>query len=119
MPLSPNDSRNAYMQIADDLRGQIRQGTYGPGDKLPSTAELVDKYGVANMTVQFAMRTLREEGLVYGVRGKGTYVRTDIDEADLGPGDDEQGIDELRRQVADLRRRVVNLESEQVNAEES
>lgn len=115
MPLSPNDSRNAYSQIADDLRRQIRAGDYGPGDKLPSTAELVDRYGVANMTVQFAMRTLREEGLVYGVRGRGTYVRTDIVDTDVEV--DEAGIDELRRQVADLRRRVSRLEGEQPNAD--
>lgn len=79
MGLTPNDSRKAYVQIADELRSEIRAGVYGPGDKLPSTNDLVGKYEVANMTIQGAIRLLRDENLIYSVQGRGTFVRSDID----------------------------------------
>lgn len=86
MGLKPNDSRNAYVQIADDLRRQIRDGEYAPGDKLPSTSELVARYEVANMTIQGAFRVLRDENLIYSVQGRGTFVRSDLDPAAIAEG---------------------------------
>jgi GntR family transcriptional regulator len=120
MGLSPNDSTKAYVQIADDLRRQIRAGEYGPGDKLPSTSELVKKYDVANMTVQGAIRLLREEKLIYGIQGRGTFVREDFDPAQLdrssGPSDEYVELrDDLRSlagAVDQLAKRVDGLESQ-------
>ncbi len=85
MGLKPNDSRNAYVQIADDLRRQILAGDLAPGDRLPSTSDLVTKYEVANMTIQGAFRLLREENLIYSVQGRGTFVRSDFDPSDAAP----------------------------------
>lgn len=77
-----DDSRAAYRQIAEDLRTAIIDGVLGPGDQLPTTAELMAKYEVANMTVQSALRVLREQDLIYSQQGRGTFVRTDINTAD-------------------------------------
>ncbi len=50
-------------------------GRYKPGDRLPSTLELMERTGGANLTVRGAYRVLVEEGLVESVSKKGFYVR--------------------------------------------
>jgi GntR family transcriptional regulator len=63
-----------YRQIADILRRMITSGEVAPGRALPSIPYLVQQYGVADQTVKKAMQVLKDEGLVIGVPGKGTFV---------------------------------------------
>ncbi len=79
MTLDPNDPRPAYRQIAGDLRQAIADGVLGTGERLPSTSELMDRYGVANQTVQNAFRQLRTEGLIVSFTGRGSFVVDDLD----------------------------------------
>ncbi|MWA12536.1 GntR family transcriptional regulator [Streptomyces sp. BA2] len=65
----------AYEEIADDLRAQIRAGRFGPGDRLPSEAELIKSTGRSGPTVQQALRVLQAEGLIEKQHGRGTFVR--------------------------------------------
>ena len=69
------ERRDVYEQLADDLRQAIVTGRYKPGDKLPSTLDLMARTGVANLTIRGAYRVLVEEGLVESVSKKGFYVR--------------------------------------------
>jgi DNA-binding GntR family transcriptional regulator len=62
------------VQIADDLREQIRKGRYRPSDRLPSVRELSETYGVVRETIQRVLRTLAEEGLVQSQSTRGTFV---------------------------------------------
>ncbi|MGH3478139.1 MAG: GntR family transcriptional regulator [Nocardioidaceae bacterium] len=73
--LDPDDPRPPYQQVANALRAAILTRTYPPGDKLPSQNELAETYGVARMTIQQALRTLREEGLIVSRQGSGVFVR--------------------------------------------
>jgi GntR family transcriptional regulator len=73
--VSRASQRPAYLQIADALREQMRDGTYPPGAKLPSESELRQHWGVASKTVRAALDQLRAEGLVYGRQGVGSFVR--------------------------------------------
>lgn len=68
------DPRPTYKRVADDLRQSISAGTYGPGDQLPTLAELTDRYGIAVMTARDAIRELVAEGIVVSRQGKGAYV---------------------------------------------
>jgi DNA-binding GntR family transcriptional regulator len=70
----PHGPELVYMQIADDIAGQIERGELRDGQRLPSEAELASEYGAARMTIRRAARELRERGLVRIVSGKGTYV---------------------------------------------
>ena len=73
--LDPDDPRPPYQQVANALRAAILTRTFKPGDKLPSGPELATRYGVARMTVQQAVRVLRDEGLIVSRQGSGVYVR--------------------------------------------
>jgi GntR family transcriptional regulator len=70
-----SEGRTTSREIAEHLRAAIARGEYGPGAKLPSRSELVERFGVAAQTVTTAIDTLRAEGLVVGVTGSGWYVR--------------------------------------------
>lgn len=61
-----------YVQIEQSLRGDIAE--LRPGDRLPSEAELCKRFGVSRMTARGAVQRLEEQGLVYRVRGAGTFV---------------------------------------------
>src|SRR5690348_12924394 len=69
------ERRDVYERLADEIRQQIVSGKYRPGDRLPSTLELMERTGVANLTVRGAYRVLVEEGLVESVPKRGFYVR--------------------------------------------
>jgi len=69
------ERRDVYERLADELRASIESGEFGPGDRLPSTLDLMERHGVANLTVRGAYRMLVEEGLVESVPKRGFYVR--------------------------------------------
>lgn len=75
MNLDPDDPRPPYQQVAASIRAAILTRKIEPGDKLPSQEELRIRYGVARMTVQQALRILKDEGLVVSRQGSGMYAR--------------------------------------------
>ena len=64
-----------YKQIAADLKAQIDSGLLKPGDKLPSTRQLVEHYEVSETVIRFAMVELKAQDYVYGQPGRGVYVK--------------------------------------------
>ncbi|GAA1289725.1 MULTISPECIES: GntR family transcriptional regulator [Streptomyces violaceusniger group] len=81
MTPSTHDARPPYQQAAEAIRAEIKAGKLKPGEQLPSHRELQERFGIANMTARSALRVLREEGLIYTVQGRGSYV---VDA--IGPG---------------------------------
>ncbi|MEU3273341.1 GntR family transcriptional regulator [Saccharomonospora sp. NPDC006951] len=75
MALDPDDPRPPYVQVANALRAAILTKKFTAGEKLPSRTELAKTYSVAPMTVQNALRELREEGLIVSRQGSGVFVR--------------------------------------------
>ncbi|MEC3974577.1 GntR family transcriptional regulator [Amycolatopsis sp. H20-H5] len=75
MELDPDDPRPPYQQVANALRAAILTKTFQPGEKLPSGLDLSQQFGVARMTIQTAIRLLRDEGLVVSRQGSGVFVR--------------------------------------------
>lgn len=49
-------------------------GDLPPGERLPTTADLVAEYEAANTTIQKALSILKDEGYVMSHQGKGVYV---------------------------------------------
>jgi DNA-binding GntR family transcriptional regulator len=64
----------SYRQLADKIRAAITAGEYGPDDAIPSLRTLQQETGLAMATVQHAIAVLVDEGLVYSVSGRGTFV---------------------------------------------
>jgi GntR family transcriptional regulator len=58
------------------LKHVLRERVAGlPGDaSMPSEAELCQSYGISRTTVRKAIADLIQEGLIYTVQGKGTFV---------------------------------------------
>ncbi len=65
----------AYAQLVRILIAQIAAGVFRPGDRLPSEAQLCERYGVSPMTVRRVVNILADQGLVTTERGRGTFVR--------------------------------------------
>jgi GntR family transcriptional regulator len=63
----------AYEQLASVLRARIAAGEWSAGP-LPSVKALQDTYDVGRDTVLRAIGMLRDEGLVFTVPRRGTYV---------------------------------------------
>ncbi|MFT4026025.1 MAG: GntR family transcriptional regulator [Novosphingobium sp.] len=63
-----------YIELADDLRRQILDGTL-PAEGFPTESMLCARYGVSRFTVREALRTLQNEGLIQRRRGSGTIVQ--------------------------------------------
>lgn len=63
-----------YQQLYNILHKEIEGGTWKPGDRMPSEAELINTYGVSRITVRQAFDLLVSEGLVYRRRGSGTFI---------------------------------------------
>ena len=65
-----------HNEISGYLETEIAAGRYRDGDRLPSEAQLVKKFGVSRPTVARALRDLEVKGLINRRAGSGTYVNT-------------------------------------------
>ncbi|MGE7388661.1 GntR family transcriptional regulator [Streptomyces sp. NPDC004126] len=63
-----------YARIAGELRRRIESGELRPGDRVPSTRAITQRWGVAMATASKALAALGQEGLVRAVPGVGTVV---------------------------------------------
>ncbi|MGC8778569.1 MAG: GntR family transcriptional regulator, partial [Candidatus Caldatribacteriaceae bacterium] len=63
-----------YQQLKNILKGQILSGILKPGDQIPSETDLSRIYGVSQITVRQAVKSLVEEGFLYRKQGRGTFV---------------------------------------------
>lgn len=86
-----------YHQVYVALRTWVRDGTYRPGDQLPTEPELCRIFAVSRITVRKAIEDLAREGWLVRRQGRGTFVQ-------LGSGRPAArlDLDEARNRVADL-----------------
>ena len=66
-----------YYQIYQQLLEELRQGVYDGGKRLPTEAELTQRYFVSRITAKKALNLLAERGLVVRISGRGTFARKD------------------------------------------
>ena len=59
-------------QAARIIRERIASGDLGP--LLPSQMKLAEEIGISPKTMEKVIRMLKDEGLIYTVPGRGTFV---------------------------------------------
>ncbi len=72
-----------YYQLKMMIREKIENKEWGPSDQIPSESFLSDYHQISIMTVRQAINELRNEGLLYKVKGKGVFVSKPKLERDL------------------------------------
>lgn len=74
----PHDPRAADVRIAAEIRRLITDGGLPVGSRLPTTDELVERFNSSNVTIQRALKILKEERFVHGVAGVAVYVSSPV-----------------------------------------
>lgn len=77
--------RFLYKQVYEGIRQEIISGKFAAGGKLPMEDELKEQYKVSAITIKKALEMLSEEGLIFRVPGRGTFV-SDRTAAQAGTG---------------------------------
>ncbi len=78
-------------QICEHICVNIASGEYKVNEKIPSVREIAVEAGVNPNTVQKALTSLTEQGLLYPMRGQGMFVSDNCSKA-------VNKIDELKEQ---------------------
>jgi GntR family transcriptional regulator len=71
--IDPDSPEHPYVQLAGLLRDRIKEGKVGP--RVPSIMELAEETSLSAATVKRALRLLRDEGVIFSVPGRGTFVK--------------------------------------------
>jgi len=66
--------RPIYLQLIDQIKLRVINGTYKPGDKVPSVREIAMEAGVNPNTVQRAFLELERSGILSTQRTLGRFV---------------------------------------------
>jgi GntR family transcriptional regulator len=107
MKLDRNTTVPLHTQIQALLRERILSEQMKADQAVPSERELAEELKVSRMTVRQALTVLREEGLIYQKRGKGTFVsslKMDIHTRNL-----DGFSDEMKRRGMTPKSRILQL----------
>jgi GntR family transcriptional regulator len=72
--LDRNSPKPLYAQLEEILREAIYNQEWAPNHAIPSEIELSKMYDISRMTTRSVLTQLVNEGLLYRVQGKGTFV---------------------------------------------
>ncbi|RED60220.1 FadR/GntR family transcriptional regulator [Cohnella lupini] len=78
MEMTRLTKRNHYEEIKDQLQAMIMDGRLKVGDKLPSTKEMSESFGVGRSTTREALSALKAMGLIEIRQGGGCRVIRNI-----------------------------------------
>ncbi|MCZ0986685.1 winged helix-turn-helix domain-containing protein [Streptomyces diastatochromogenes] len=69
-----NRAEPHWPQVAAEIRRRIENGTYRAGERLPGSVAIAAEFDVPQSTASRALASLRPDGLVYVVSGRGYFV---------------------------------------------
>ncbi len=94
--MDDDEPTKIFEKIVHDITSRIKSGELGPGDRLPSEADLMRDYGCSHQPVRNARRHLVEKlRLATSRQGSGWFVRG-------GPIDPAGPAAFLRHRIAEL-----------------
>jgi GntR family transcriptional repressor for pyruvate dehydrogenase complex len=71
--ITPIKKTRIAEEVADRIRVLMLDGTFPPGEPLPSERHLAERFGVSRGSIRDALRTLETIGLLETRHGQGTY----------------------------------------------
>ena len=74
LTIDTQSSVPVYLQIIEQIRGQIGDGSLPPNTPLPSVRQMALDLGINPNTVAKAYMLLEREGIILTVRRRGTFV---------------------------------------------
>lgn len=72
--IDKNSPLSLYYQLKQIIVNKIENREFEANDKLPTEKDLCEEYGISRATVRQAFKELENEGYIYKIQGKGTYV---------------------------------------------
>ena len=97
------DSRPIYEQIADSFERMALCGALAPDSQLPSVRQLAMELSINPNTIQRAYGELEKRGVVYSVKGKGSFISADCGVLR------ERRLHELQGEITDRARQAREL----------
>ena len=64
-----------YFVVKRDIIEHINNEVYKVGELIPSERDLMENFDVSRITIRKALDELEQEGYLYKIQGKGTYVK--------------------------------------------
>lgn len=65
-----------YLQLKQEMMSWLLSGKCKDGERIPSENEMASQFGISRHTVRQAIGDMVNEGWLYRVQGKGTFVRS-------------------------------------------
>lgn len=78
-------SEPVYKQIINSLLNDIKSSRFKPDEKLPSEKELMEIFQTSRITVTRALQEMETKGIIYRLKGKGSFVSTNEEKPESGP----------------------------------
>ena len=100
--LNFRDSKPIYEQVEDGIRKLVVNNLIAADEKLPSVRELASKYALNPNTISRAYKELEEQGYIYTMNGKGTFVAANEKVNDMRKEELLQQFDELVKELSFL-----------------
>ena len=93
--LDLKSSKPIYEQIVEQIKLNVMKGYLKPGDSIPSVRKLALELKITPGTVAKAYQELERQELIETIRGKGTFIASEIKLKE-----DEKRLLEMKRQLS-------------------
>lgn len=97
------DSRPIYEQVADGFEHMVMCGVLEPEYQMPSVRQLAMELSINPNTIQKAYAELERRGVVYSVKGRGSFVSSEA--KDLK----RKRLDKIKAQMIEIANEAIEL----------
>ena len=97
--INHRDSRPIYEQIKDGIRRLAMTGAAPPDSKIPSVREMAGTLSINPNTISRAYKDLENEGVIYSVPGRGSFIAPIDDARDRHVGELYEKLEKTAREL--------------------
>lgn len=83
MSIQSIQKHNVVNAVYEQIKEKLLDGSWPPGSKLPSEAELTVSFNVSRVSIRSAVQRLRDLGIVVTQQGKGSFVSKNLNQQSL------------------------------------